>query len=90
MPDDPIEALPIVDVGRATGPLEVDLTGKVALIERGDTFFSEKTRHAADAGATLAIIYNDRGGDERYIMGGMDFSAIPTVFLSQNDGASVR
>ena len=37
--DDPIEALPLVDVGRATGPLEVDLTGKAALIERGGTFF---------------------------------------------------
>ncbi len=90
VPDDPIEALHMVDVGRATGPLEVDLTGKAALIERGGTFFSEKTRHAADAGATFAIIYNDRGGDERYIMGGMDFSPIPAVFLSQNDGASVR
>ena len=90
VPDDPIEALPLVDVGRATGPLEVDLTGKAALIERGGTFFSEKTRHAADAGAAFAIIYNDRGGDERYIMGGMDFSPIPAVFLSQNDGISVR
>jgi subtilisin family serine protease/subtilisin-like proprotein convertase family protein len=91
--DDPIEALPLVDVGRATGPLEVDLTGKAALIERSGTFFtsySEKTRHAADAGATFAIIYNDRNGDERHIMGGMDFSPIPAVFLSQNDGASVR
>ena len=90
VPDDPIEALPLVDVGRATGPLEVDLTGKAALIERGGTFFSVKTRHAADAGATFAIIYNDRNGDERHIMGGMDFSPIPAVFLSQNDGASVR
>ena len=88
--DDPIEALPLVNVGRATEPLEVDLTGKAALIERGGTFFSEKTRHAADAGATFAIIYNDRNGDERYIMGGMDFSPIPAVFLSQNDGTSVR
>jgi len=44
----------------------------------------------ADAGATFAIIYNDRNGDERYIMGGMDFSPIPAVFLSQNDGNSVR
>ena len=90
VPDDPIEALPLVDVGRATGPLEVDLTGKAALIERGGTFFSEKTRHVADAGATFAIIYNDRNGDERYIMGGMGFSPIPAVFLSQNDGNSVR
>ena len=91
--DDPIEALPLVDVGRASEPLEVDLTGKAALIERSGTFFpsfSEKTRHAADAGATFAIIYNNRNGDERYIMGGMDFSPIPTVFLSQNDGISVR
>ena len=91
--DDPIEALPLVDVGRASEPLEVDLTGKAALIERSGTFFpsfSEKTRHAADAGATFAIIYNNRNGDERHIMGGMDFSPIPAVFLSQNDGISVR
>ena len=90
VPDDPIEALPLVDVGRATGPLEVDLTGKAALIERGGTVLSEKTRHAADAGATFAIIYNDRNGDEQYFMGGMDFSPIPAVSLSQNDGISVR
>ena len=90
VPDDPIEALPLVDVGRATGPLEVDLTGKAALIERDGTFFSVKTSHAADAGATFAIIYNNLNGDERHIMGGMDFSPIPAVFLSQNDGTSVR
>ena len=90
VPDGPIEAMPLVDVGRATGPLEVDLTGKAALIERDGTFFSVKTSHAADAGATFAIIYNNLNGDERYIMGGMDFSPIPAVFLSQNDGTSVR
>ncbi len=88
--DDPIEPLPLVDVGRVIQPLEVDLTGKVALIERGGAFFSEKVRYAANAGAVYAIIYNHRNGDERPIIGGLDFSPISAVFLSQNDGAAIR
>ncbi len=88
--DDSIEPLPLVDVGRAMRPLEVDLTGKAALIEYGGAFFSEKVRYAANAGAVYAIIYNHRNGNERYKMSGLDFSPIPAVFLSQNDGAAIR
>ncbi|MEE2947388.1 MAG: S8 family serine peptidase, partial [Verrucomicrobiota bacterium] len=88
--DEPTAAVPLVDVGRATVPIEKNLTGTVALIERGGAFFSEKARHAAVAGAEFAVIYNHRNGDERFILGGMDFTPIPAVFLSQNDGAKVK
>ena len=88
--DEPTAAVPLVDVGRATEPIEDDLTGRAALIERGGAFFSEKARHAAEAGAAFAVLYNHRNGDERFILGGMDFAEIPAVFLSQNDGARVR
>ncbi|MDP6677981.1 MAG: S8 family serine peptidase [Verrucomicrobiota bacterium] len=88
--DEPTAAVPLVDVGRATELIEDDLTGRAALIERGGAFFSEKARHAAEAGAAFAVLYNHRNGDERFILGGMDFAAIPAVFLSQNDGAKVR
>ena len=88
--DEPTEPVPLVDVGRATVSLDVDLTGKAALIERGGAFFSEKVRHAAAAGAEFAVLYNHRNGDERFILGGMDFTPIPAVFLSQNDGIAVK
>jgi subtilisin family serine protease/subtilisin-like proprotein convertase family protein len=90
VPDDHIEALPLVSVGRATVPLDIDLTGKAALIQRGGAFFSEKIRHAAEAGAVFAVIYNHRNGNERFILGGLDFTQIPAVFLSQNDGLAVK
>ena len=90
VPDDPTEALPLVDVGRATIPLDIDLTGKAALIERGGAFFSEKVLYAAEAGAEFAVIYNHRNGNERFIPGGLDFTPIPAVFLSQNDGTALK
>ena len=88
--DEPTAAVPLLDVGRATVPLDVDLTGKAALIERGGAFFSEKVRNAAEAGAKFAVLYNHRNGDERFILGGLDFTPIPAVFLSQNDGIAVK
>ncbi len=88
--DEPTAVMPLVDVGRATVSVDVDLTGKAALIERGGAFFSEKVSHVAEAGAEFAVIYNHRNGDERFILGGMDFSPIPAVFLSQNDGIAVK
>ncbi|MFQ3168188.1 MAG: subtilisin family serine protease/subtilisin-like proprotein convertase family protein, partial [Limisphaerales bacterium] len=90
VPDDPTEALTLVDVGRATVSLDIDLTGKAALIERGGASFSEKVRHAANAGAVFAVIYNHRNGNERFFLGGLDFTPIPAVFLSQNDGTAVK
>jgi len=89
VPDDPIEALPLVDVGKALKPIQADLSGAGALIQRGGSFFSEKVQHAADAGAAFAIIYNHTGGDERFILGDMNFVSIPAVFVSQNDGDKI-
>ena len=90
VPDAPTETVSLVDVGKAVAPLEVDLTGKAALIERGGAFFSEKVWHAAEAGAVFAVIYNHRNGNERFILGGLDFTPIPAVFISQDDGAAVK
>jgi len=88
--DDPTEALPLVDVGKAIVPLDINLSGKAALIERGGAFFSEKVLNAAEAGAEFAVIYNHRNGNERFIPGGLDFTTIPAVFLSQNDGMALK
>ncbi len=88
--DDPTDSIPLLDVERSIEPLESDLTGKAALIERGGAFFFEKVRRAAEAGAEFAVLYNHRNGDERFILGGMDFTLIPAIFLSQNDGIAVK
>ena len=90
VPDDPIEALPLIDVGKALEPIETNLSGAGALIQRGGAFFSEKVRHAANAGAEFAVIYNHTGGDERFILGDMNFVPIPAVFITQNDGEKIR
>lgn len=81
---------PVVDVGNALEPITDDLHGKAALIQRGQTFFCQKLAYAMAAGAELAIVYNNIGGDDRIFMVETDRSAIPSVFISQNDGEALR
>ena len=61
----------------------MDLTGKVALIRRGDIPFVDKAQNAANAGAVAAVIYN-------HIEGALDFDipgmAIPTIQMRLEDG----
>ena len=59
-----------------------DLTGKVALIQRGDISFTEKTTNAKNAGAIAAVVYDNI--DEAYpsVMG----FVIPGIFISKADG----
>jgi subtilisin family serine protease/subtilisin-like proprotein convertase family protein len=91
-PDDPTQAVPLVDVGQALEPLTTNLTGKAALIQRGQNFFVEKLQRAAAAGAVFAVVYNNVNGDERIFMNGADiqFSPIPAVFIAQYAGERLR
>ncbi|MBQ8323254.1 MAG: leucine-rich repeat protein [Clostridia bacterium] len=61
-----------------------DLTGKIALIRRGDNTFEEKAQNAKNAGAAACIIYNNVEGDIIMSMGKSDH--IPTVSISKDDG----
>ncbi|MCW5559342.1 MAG: S8 family serine peptidase, partial [Verrucomicrobiae bacterium] len=45
-PDVPTGARPLVDVGLAGGPISQDLTGKAALIRRGEFLFAQKIENA--------------------------------------------
>lgn len=67
--------------------------GKAALIQRGTCNFSTKARNAQAAGATMAVIYNNTGGDAIQAMSCGDASCtditIPAVFISQNNGAAL-
>lgn len=90
--DDPTEAVPLVDVGRATEPIAADLTGKAALIERGQNYFVEKIRHAAAAGARFVIIWNNVGTTDRVFITGVEVhrSPIPVVFMDHQSGQALR
>jgi extracellular elastinolytic metalloproteinase len=67
------------------------VTGKVALIDRGTCAFTIKAKNAQLAGATAVIIANNQGGTAIFEMGGTDATiTIPSVMISQNDGADLK
>jgi aminopeptidase YwaD len=79
----------VVDVGygRTQDYSGHDVRGAVALIQRGEIFFSEKIANASGAGAAGVIVYNNTPG----IIRGMTRtkSSIPAVALSSEDGRSL-
>jgi subtilisin-like proprotein convertase family protein/subtilisin family serine protease len=89
-PDAPTASLPLAFLGRALEPVQQNLTGKAALIERGINFFSEKIQRAADAGAAFAIIHNNQPDEDLVLMANTDFLPIPAVFIRQSDGEALR
>lgn len=88
--DEPTEILDLVDVGQASQPLDIDLTGKGALLQRGGGAFNVKLENVANAGAEFALVFNNQGDTSLEVMGATDFIAIPAVFLSQRDGEALR
>ena len=64
-----------------------DLTGKVALIRRGDNTFEEKAKNAKAAGAVACIIYNNIEGNILMSMGKSDH--IPTISISKELGTEL-
>ncbi len=88
--DTPTQALPLVDVGMANEEITVDLHGKGALIERGQSLFVEKIERAARAGAAFAIIYNNQGTNQIQALGGTTFVPIPAVSIGLSDGQALR
>ena len=61
-----------------------ETAGKIALIERGDIFFSDKGINAAAAGAVAAIIFNDEPGPFAGTL--RDDVTIPIVGISRENG----
>ncbi|MCP4020615.1 MAG: M20/M25/M40 family metallo-hydrolase, partial [Desulfobacteraceae bacterium] len=61
-----------------------EVAGRIALIQRGELYFSEKTANAAAAGALAVIIYNNEEGNFFGTLGAIgDISA---VSISLEDG----
>lgn len=81
---------PLVDAGFATNPISLDLKGAAALIQRGSNTFSEKIDRAAQAGAELAIIYDNLEDSSLVFMDNTDRTPIPAVFIGKNEGEALR
>ncbi|MDT7855600.1 M36 family metallopeptidase [Rubrivirga sp. S365] len=76
--------------GQVTG----DLTGRVALVERGGCTFVEKVLEAQAAGAVGVVVYNrtgaDGGGDVLIVMSGTgDGVVVPSVFVGRSTGLAL-
>jgi aminopeptidase YwaD len=62
--------------------------GKIALIERGEIFFSAKVANAASAGAAAVVLYNNQPGPPT--VGTLQGPArIPAVIVSQEEGRAL-
>lgn len=67
------------------------LTGQIALIDRGTCAFVIKVKNVQNAGAIAAIVANNANGDSIITMGGTDSTiTIPSVFISQNSGTTLK
>ena len=66
------------------GDFPLGVVGKIALIQRGELYFSEKTQNAADAGALAVIIFNHSPGNFFGTLGSI--AEIPAVSISLEEG----
>ncbi|MEU3184801.1 M28 family metallopeptidase [Streptomyces sp. NPDC006923] len=87
-------ALAAVPVDATTGcePADYaagDVTGKIALIQRGGCDFAMKQKEAAAAGAVAAIVYNNTEGALNGTLGGPGIGVIPTGGITQSEGQAL-
>ncbi|TAK42722.1 MAG: hypothetical protein EPO28_06870, partial [Saprospiraceae bacterium] len=74
-------------------PATNDLTGKIALIDRGSCEFGVKCLNAETAGAIAVVVFNNAAGAGSIVMGPGAVGAqvtIPCVMLSYEDGQIIR
>jgi minor extracellular serine protease Vpr len=69
-----------------------DLTGKIALIDRGDCTFSTKIRNAQAAGAIGVLMVNNRPGDPFGMAqdGTPNQPTIPAAMLGRQEGNAIK
>lgn len=80
---------PLEYVGLATDLTGRDLSGKIALAERGAISFGDKVLNAAAAGAEGVIIFNNAPGVINGTLGGANEGFVPVVSLTQADGQAI-
>jgi aminopeptidase YwaD len=93
-----VEASPLVQsaAGQAEGQLVFageglsedyppeGISGRIALLRRGDVFFADKVANAEAAGASAVVIFNNEPGEFIGVLS--ETSAIPAATISQDEG----
>lgn len=74
----------------ACQPIQNDLTGKIALIDRGSCTFVSKVQRAETAGALGVIIANHQGNQGPPPLGGNGNTGIGAVSVSLSDGNAIK
>lgn len=78
-----------VDDFKDANGAQIDLTGKVALIQRGTYGLADKVRNAKNAGATAVIMYNNVTGEiDSYLA--QDTGFVPAFRLTKADGERLK
>ena len=85
------------NVSDSTNPIDAcdnltntnEISGKIAVIERGNCTFVSKIQKAQNAGALAVIMINNVVGDPIAMGGNTNSITIPSVMLSLLDGASL-
>ncbi len=67
---------------------QVDVKGKIALVQRGVIAFTEKCQNAQDAGAVACLVYNNESGTITMDMTGSSVT-IPCASITMADGAYI-
>ena len=65
------------------------LSGKIAVIDRGNCFFRTKVEHADGAGAVAVVVVNHEG-DDLVKMALLESTDIPAFFVGGSDGEAIR
>ncbi|MDU1411468.1 MAG: S8 family serine peptidase [Clostridium sp.] len=82
--------LEVVDCGKGSAEeFTQSVKGKVALIERGGSTFTEKASNAEKNGAVAVIIYNHAAGGEEAQGMTIEGSTIPGVSMAHSKGAKI-
>ncbi|MBO9129210.1 S8 family serine peptidase [Bacillus sp. 165] len=85
------QSLPVefVGLGKPEDVTGKDLTGKIALIQRGEITFVDKIKNAAKAGAKAVIVYNNVDGEIPSYLGEA-VGLIPSFRLTKADGERLK
>lgn len=67
-----------------------EIAGKIAVIDRGDCYFTQKVLNAQDAGAVAVIIVNNQPNGLPPMGGADEMVAIPSAGISQADGDLIK
>ncbi len=78
-----IEYVVVPGVGRSADYTGLDVSGKIALVRRGDNTFEEKAMIAEAQGAAGIIIYNNVSGEIKMNVGD---AKLATCSIAQDDG----